>query len=58
MPLSQRAKQFAPFKSLAGLDDVIKKAEEEHRRDIESSGIVHVADPEAGSELVSEHIFE
>ena len=58
MPVAQRAKQFAPFKSLNGLDDVIRRAEEEHRRELESSGIVHVVDPEAGSELVAEHIFE
>ena len=58
MPVAQRAKQFAPFKSLAGLDDVIRRAEEEHRRELESNGIVHVVDPETGSELVSEHIFE
>jgi hypothetical protein len=47
MPVSQRAKQFAPFKSLDGLDDVIRRAEEEHRREIESSGVVHVADETA-----------
>ena len=54
MPVSQRAKQFAPFKSLDGLDSVIRRAEEEHRRDLESGGIVHVVDPEAGSEFVSD----
>ena len=42
MPVSQRAKQFAPFKSLSGLDEVIRRAEEEHRRELENTGVVHV----------------
>lgn len=43
MPLSQRAKQFAPFKSLGGdLDIALKKAEEEHRTATETSNVVHV----------------
>ena len=34
MPLSQRAKQFAPFDALSGLGERLKQAEEEHSRDI------------------------
>lgn len=44
MPVSQRAKQFAPFKSLGGdLDIALKKAEEEHRIAAENSNVVHVS---------------
>lgn len=32
MPLSQRAKQFAPFDALTGLSERLKQAEEEHRK--------------------------
>lgn len=32
MPLSQRAKQFAPFDALTGLGERLKQAEEEHSR--------------------------
>lgn len=32
MPRSQRAKQFAPFDALSGLGEVLRQAEEEHRR--------------------------
>ena len=49
MPIEQRAKQFAPFKSLNGLDDVLRQAEEEHRRMMESSGVVNVSVEEAES---------
>lgn len=43
MPLSQRAKQFAPFKSLGGdLDIALKRAEEEHRLETETSNVIHV----------------
>lgn len=50
MPLSQRAKQFAPFKSLGGdLDTALKRAEEEHRREIESGSITYVDVQEAGA---------
>lgn len=34
MPLSQRAKQFAPFDALAGLGGVLEQAEAEHSRDL------------------------
>ena len=34
MPLSQRAKQFAPFDSLTGLMERLAQAEEEHRQAI------------------------
>ena len=30
MPLSQRAKQFAPFDALTGLSERLRQAEEEH----------------------------
>ncbi len=43
MPVEQRAKQFAPFKSVGGLDEALKKAEEEHRREMEANSLVHVA---------------
>ena len=36
MPISQRAKQFAPFQAVGGLDAALRKAEEEHRRQMES----------------------
>lgn len=42
MPVEQRAKQFAPFKSLDGLDAAIRRAEEEHRRMLESKGVINV----------------
>lgn len=44
MPASQRAKQFAPFKSLGGdLDIALKRAEEEHRLETESKNVIHVS---------------
>lgn len=43
MPRSQRAKQFAPFDALTGLMAVLKEAEEEHRRQLESAKAVHVS---------------
>ena len=48
MPRIQRAKQFAPFDSLTGLGDVLKQAEEEHRRAKENSGVIHVELEEQG----------
>ena len=43
MPVSQRAKQFAPFKSLGGdLDIALKQAEEEHRLETETKNVIHV----------------
>lgn len=42
MPRMQRAKQFAPFDSLIGLGEVLKQAEEEHRRGKENEGVIHV----------------
>ena len=35
MPLSQRAKQFAPFDALTGLGERLRQAEEEHAREQE-----------------------
>ena len=43
MPVSQRAKQFAPFQAVGGLDEVLRRAEEEHRRELESKNVIHVA---------------
>ena len=45
MPLSQRAKQFAPFQAVGGLNDALRKKEEEHRRKLEEE-IQLVIDPE------------
>lgn len=42
MPREQRAKQFAPFDALTGLSERLRLAEEEHRRERESAGMVHV----------------
>lgn len=42
MPREQRAKQFAPFDALTGLSVRLKQAEEEHRRELEAGGLVHV----------------
>lgn len=42
MPLEQRAKQFAPFDALTGLSERLRQAEDEHRREREASGMVHV----------------
>lgn len=36
MPISQRAKQFAPFAAVGGLDYALKKKEEEHKKKIAS----------------------
>lgn len=44
MPVEQRAKQFAPFKALDGLDAAIRRAEEEHREMLESRSVVNVPD--------------
>lgn len=45
MPVSQRAKQFAPFAAITGLEIALRKAEEEHRRKIESQ-VEFVVNPE------------
>ena len=42
MPRAQRAKQFAPFKAVGGLDEALLRAEEEHRRELENRNAVHV----------------
>lgn len=42
MPRDQRAKQFAPFDALTGLHVRLAKAEEEHRRESEADGLIHV----------------
>ena len=46
MPIEQRAKQFAPFKAVDGLYEALQRAEEEHRRMLESGSSVNV--PEEG----------
>lgn len=45
MALSQRAKQFAPFAALTGLDAALRRKEEEHRHQLESE-IQAIIDPE------------
>lgn len=42
MPREQRAKQFAPFQAVDGLYGALLKAEEEHRRMLESQSVVNV----------------
>ena len=42
MPVEQRAKQFAPFKSVGGLDEALRRAEKEHLRMLESQYAVNV----------------
>ena len=49
MPLSQRAKQFAPFQAVGGLNEALRKKEEEHRREIEAE-IQMVINPEKAEE--------
>ena len=44
MPIEQRAKQFAPFKAVDGLYQALQRAEEEHRRMLESQSLVNVPD--------------
>ena len=45
MPVSQRAKQFAPFQAVGGLDEALRRKEEEHRQQLEAE-IEKVIDPE------------
>lgn len=49
MPREQRAKQFAPFQAVGGLDEALRRAEEEHRRMVEESNVVNVPVPEEGT---------
>ena len=42
IPIEQRAKQFAPFKAVDGLYEALQRAEEEHRRMLESVSTVNV----------------
>lgn len=51
MPREQRAKQFAPFQSVGGLYEALARAEEEHRREVESRGVINVALNEDGTEV-------
>ena len=41
MPLSQRAKQFAPFDALEGLGERLRQAEEEHAHEREANSAVY-----------------
>ena len=50
MPISQRAKQFAPFQAVGGLDEALKRAEEEHRLALEKE-YVRITDSEADEKL-------
>lgn len=51
MPREQRAKQFAPFQSVGGLYEALKRAEEEHCKEIEARGVINVALDEDGTEV-------
>ena len=42
MPREQRAKQFATFQAVGGLDEALRRAEAEHRRMIETGNVVSV----------------
>ena len=42
MPVEQRAKQFAPFQAVGGLDEALRRAEEEHRQELENRNVIHV----------------
>ncbi len=57
MPVLQRAKQFAPFQSLGELASALKRAEEEHRMELENSGLVHTALEEASDEEEKESLL-
>lgn len=45
MPIAQRAKQFAPFAAVGGLDVALRRKEEEHRREVEAE-VEGVLNPE------------
>lgn len=38
----QRAKQFAPFQAVGGLEEALRRAEAEHRRMLETGNVVNV----------------
>ena len=38
----QRAKQFAPFQAVGGLEEALRRAEEEHRKMLETGNVVNV----------------
>lgn len=42
MPREQRAKQFAPFQAVGGLEEALRRAEEEHRKMVEESNVINV----------------
>ncbi len=48
MPVSQRAKQFAPFKAVDGLDEMLRRAEEEHRLALEKEYVRMTNEEEGG----------
>ena len=45
MPVSQRAKQFAPFSAVGGLQEALRRKEEEHRQQVEAE-VKMVMEPE------------
>lgn len=49
MPISQRAKQFAPFQAVGGLDEALRRAEEEHRRALEEENVIRIKNDEGES---------
>lgn len=51
MPREQRAKQFAPFKAVDGLYGALIRAEEDHRRMMESQMVISVPAEEDENEI-------
>ena len=54
MPVSQRAKQFAPFAAITGLDYALRKKEEEHRQQLEAEVKLIINPEENEGECLSE----
>lgn len=52
MPVEQRAKQFAPFKAVDGLYEALIRAEEDHRRMMESQTVINVPAEEDATEYM------
>ena len=52
MPREQRAKQFAPFQAVGGLEEALRRAEEEHRRMLETGNVVNV--PVEDTDIIEE----
>ena len=52
IPREQRAKQFAPFQAVGGLEEALRRAEEEHRRMLETGNVVNV--PVEDTDIIEE----